>query len=321
MQGSSTLASKSDKMAKKVIKIGTRGSPLALAQARIVVRHLEQLAIKCEIIPITTSGDRIQDRKLTNIGGKALFTKEIEEALLQADIDIAVHSMKDVETTLPDSLTITCILEREDVRDACITSNGHTLKTLPSGATLGTSSARRAAQALALRPDLKVIPFRGNIDTRLRKLQEGLADATFLAMAGLKRLHKEAIVVEILDAATFIPAAGQGAIGLECRHNDELIMALCQKINHPPSFRCVMTERALLAGLQGSCDTPVGAYATETEEIITLSSIVTTLDGKDAYKETIRGSWPGILDQAQLLGEMYWRWLLTKNRDQRSEVI
>jgi hydroxymethylbilane synthase len=295
----------------QIVKIGTRGSPLALAQAHIVATELQKLNIRTEIVAITTSGDRFQDKKLAEIGGKSLFTKEIEDALIEHQIDLAVHSMKDVETTLPEPLTIPCILEREDPREALITRDNCPFAHLPHQARLGTSSVRRAAQALALRPDLTVVPFRGNIDTRLRKLQEGQAEATFLAFAGLKRLQKEAVVTELIDVHTMIPAAGQGAIGLECRKDDPLIIQLVTRLNHLPSFRCVMAERALLTGLAGTCDTPVGVYAQMNGQgLITLFSIIMTPNGHLSETHTLTADWPQILTHAHQLGEKCRLWLL-----------
>lgn len=296
-------------MTQKRLRIGTRSSPLALIQADMVASCLLEQAIPYEIVHITTTADRIQNRKLAEIGGKALFTKELEEALYKQVIDIAVHSMKDVETELSPEFTIPCMLERADPRDALITRTGCLLADLPDQAVLGTASVRRAAQSLQIRPDLKVKLFRGNVATRLRKLQEGQAEATFLAMAGLKRLNQENIASEIMDPQIFVPAAGQGAIGIECRAEDTDTLEILKSFNHAPTFRCVMVERALLKGLGGSCNTPVGAYACEKEGLVTLYSMITTADGQHLQRESASGDYRAMLEHAQQMGERFHQWL------------
>ena len=249
------------------LKIGTRGSQLALAQAEEVRRRLaaahDDLKPEgaVEIVVIKTSGDRIQDRALAEIGGKGLFTKEIEEALLEGAIDLAVHSMKDVPTWLPDGLEITTILPREDPRDALFAGPVKSIAELPQGAVVGTSSLRRQAQVLMTRPDLEVVTLRGNVQTRLRKLAEGQVDATLLAVAGLKRLGQEEMIGAALAPEEMLPAVAQGAIGLETRIGDEAVAARLESLNDPVSERRVAAERACLEVLDGSCRTPFAALA------------------------------------------------------------
>ncbi|MFC4271783.1 hydroxymethylbilane synthase [Sneathiella chungangensis] len=251
----------------KKYRIGTRGSPLALAQAeetrtRLLAAHETALtADQLEIVVIKTTGDQIQDRALSEAGGKGLFVKEIEEALLSGRIDFAVHSMKDMETTLPPGLIIDCILPREDARDAFISASGKGLADLPAGALVGTSSLRRQAQVLNRRPDLKVGIFRGSVETRLRKLAEGQADATLLALAGLKRLGNEAVITELLNVDDMLPAVAQGAIGIERRADDDDVAALLAPISDSVSLARISCERAMLAVLDGSCRTPIAGYA------------------------------------------------------------
>ncbi len=248
--------------------IGTRGSPLALAQAEAVrdlVRgHHPGLDVSLEVI--RTSGDRFVDRNLAEIGGKGLFTKEIEDALIAGTIDIAVHSMKDVPTWLPEGLGIFCMLKREDPRDVLIAPKAAGIADLAPGAVVGTASLRRKAQILRLRPDLKVVPFRGNVQTRLEKLARGEADATLLALAGLKRLGlADEIVTQgpgvILGLDDMLPAPSQGAVGIECRANDENVRQLLAPLNHVPTMVRIAAERSALEALDGSCRTPIAALA------------------------------------------------------------
>ena len=248
------------------VRIGTRGSPLALAQAeetraRLLAAHPGLGAAQVEIQVIRTTGDRVQDRPLSEIGGKGLFTREIEEALLARDIDIAVHSMKDMPTMLPDGLAIVCLLQREDPCDVLISPKAASIKELPMGARVGTSSLRRQALLLRLRPDLRVAPFRGNVETRLAKLDAGAVDATLLALAGLKRLGLAGINTSVVQPDEMLPAVAQGAIGIEARINDAPVARLLAPLNHPPTEYCVRAERAFLAALDGSCRTPIAALA------------------------------------------------------------
>ena len=274
-------------------KIGTRGSPLALFQARLVRRELAQAHgvpedgdnSPFEIVTITTTGDRIQDRALIEAGGKGLFTKEIEEALYQGDIDCAVHSMKDVPTALPRGLEISAILEREDVRDAWISPKADRIEDLPQGAKVGTASLRRQAQVLALRPDLEVVVLRGNVQTRLDKLAEGQVDGTLLAAAGLSRLGRLDAVTRLLPVAEMLPAVAQGAIGVEIRSNDSVACAAVEPLDHGPTATAVLAERAFLSVLDGSCRTPIAALGQINDaDVLTLSGKVLSPDGKTIYE-------------------------------------
>jgi hydroxymethylbilane synthase len=280
------------------LRLGTRGSPLALAQANEVRARLaaahpelsEQAAV--EIVVIKTTGDQVQDRTLAEIGGKGLFTKEIEDALLAGRIDAAVHSMKDVPTWLPEGLEISTILPREDPRDAIFSAGGQDLAGLPAGSVVGTASLRRQAQVLLARPDLKVVPLRGNVETRLRKLAEGQVDATLLAMAGLKRLGKAGEVSAVLAPEDMLPAVAQGAIGLEIRADDEAVRGLLAALDDKDSAIRVAAERACLEVLDGSCRTPIAAFA-ELEAggaEIRLRALVALPDGSQAHRAERRGS-------------------------------
>ncbi|MCF6316542.1 MAG: hydroxymethylbilane synthase [Marinosulfonomonas sp.] len=247
------------------LKIGTRGSPLALAQAyetrsRLMAAFdLEEAAF--EVVVITTSGDRIQDRPLKEVGGKGLFTKEIEEDMLSGKIDIAVHSMKDMPVDQPEGLLLDTYLPREDVRDAFVSPSVKRLADLAQGAVVGTSSLRRRAQLLHIRPDLQVVEFRGNVQTRLRKLDEGVAEATFLAMAGLVRLGRMDVVQSAIEVDEMLPAVAQGAIGIERRVDDMRIADMLAAIHDVQTGQRLAAERAFLAALDGSCETPIGGLA------------------------------------------------------------
>jgi len=269
------------------IRIGTRGSPLALAQAHLVLRRLAEAHHlnddACEIVVIKTSGDRILDRPLAEAGGKGLFTKEIEEALLAGNVDLAVHSMKDVPTVLPDGLVIGATLEREDPRDAFISLKHAALADIPAGASVGTSSLRRQAQLLHRRPDLKVVPFRGNVETRLKKLAEGLADATFLACAGLNRLGLARHIAAPIDTDAMLPAVAQGAIGIEIRADDADTARLVAPLNDGETALCVAAERAFLATLEGSCRTPIAGLAELHEGTLYFRGEILTPDGTQCH--------------------------------------
>ncbi len=245
------------------LRIGTRGSPLALTQSENVRAALGALhpGLEIELETIRTSGDRFIDRDLSEIGGKGLFTKEIEEALIAGRVDIAVHSMKDVPTWLPAGLGIFCLLEREDPRDVFISPVASGLGGLEPGATVGTASLRRKAQILNLRPDLVVVPLRGNVHTRIEKVKRGEADAILLALAGLKRLGIAEGAGTVLETDEMLPAVGQGAIGIECRAEDARVRELIAPLNHAPTLARVTAERAALAALDGSCRTPIAALA------------------------------------------------------------
>jgi hydroxymethylbilane synthase len=286
---------------KKILRLGSRGSPLALLQAEEVRKKIftahEGLAreFEIEIVPIRTVGDWRPGAKETsfrdNGGNKELFTKEIEEALQNSHIDMAVHSMKDVASWLPVGLEITAMLDRVDPREAFVGRVARTLDELPSGATVGTSSVRRQAQLLARRPDLKIVPLRGNVETRLKKLEDGQADATLLAMAGLIRLGLQDRATSILATDVMLPAAAQGAIGIEVRSGDEDIKKLLLPVNCKKTFTCVSAERALLQELDGSCATPIGALANFTSaDELSLEVMVARPDGSSVERMTAAGS-------------------------------
>ncbi len=266
------------------IRIGTRGSPLALAQAhearnRLIAAHgLAEGAF--EIVVIRTSGDRIQDRPLAEAGGKGLFTKEIEEAMIAGTIDLAVHSMKDMPTQLPDGLVIGAILPRADVRDGFVALAGGSLASLPAGARIGTSSLRRAAQVRHVRPDLEVVPFRGNVQTRLKKLADGLADATLLACCGLERLGMAERITSAIETSDMLPAVAQGAIGVELRADDDNLRNLLQAIDEPGAAGEVAAERAFLATLEGSCRTPIAGLARIKGDRIRFLGEILSTDGR-----------------------------------------
>jgi len=277
-----------------LVRIGTRGSALALAQAaetraRLMAAHnFPEEAF--EIVVISTTGDRIQDRALSEAGGKGLFTKELEEALYDGRIDFAVHSSKDMPTFLPDGLEISCFLEREDVRDVFIGGKVKRLQDLPQGAKLGTSSLRRQALALRLRPDLDVQVFRGNVQTRLRKLEAGEVDGTMLALAGLKRLKLEQVATEIMDGDSFPPALGQGAICIESRIGDERVAKLLAPIHHAATGAELECERAFLGALDGSCRTPIAGLAQVEGDRISFRGMILTPDGREMHEISAEGA-------------------------------
>jgi hydroxymethylbilane synthase len=277
-----------------ILRIGTRGSPLALVQARTVAAKLASaLGIALDTIElkiIRTTGDAIQDRPLAEEGGKGLFTKEIEEALLDGRIDLAVHSAKDMPTILPPGLMLAACLEREDSRDVFISLKAGSLATLPQGASLGTTSPRRQAIAKRARPDLKIVPMRGNVETRLRKLADGECDATILALAGLKRLGLEGKATKIMSMDEFLPAAGQGAIGIELRESDTRTRDMVARIDHADTLVAVACERAFLAVLDGSCKTPISAHTTVTGSAINFRGLIARPDGSAAHDITGGGS-------------------------------
>lgn len=269
------------------LRIGTRGSQLAVTQAEEVKRRLvSTLTIDpsaIEIRTIKTTGDILTDRPLSEVGGKGLFTKEIEHALLNDEIDIAVHSAKDMPTILPDGLGIVAFLEREDNRDAFISQKARTLDDLPSGAVVGTASLRRQAQVLRYRSDLNVTVLRGNVQTRLQKLKNGYADATLLAVAGLNRLNMTDVITTVLDSKSFMPACAQGAICIEARLDDLASQALVSTIHDPDTAVVVEAERAFLNALEGSCRMPIGGMATLDGETITLTGEVLNITGEASY--------------------------------------
>ncbi|WP_407674151.1 hydroxymethylbilane synthase [Paracoccus beibuensis] len=265
------------------LRIGTRGSVLALAQAhetrdRLMAAH-SLPADAFQIVAIKTTGDRVTDRPLKEIGGKGLFTREIEEALAEGVIDIAVHSMKDMPTLQPDRLVIDCFLPREDVRDAFVSPHVGSIAELPQGAVVGSSSLRRRAQLAHRRPDLQLVEFRGNVQTRMRKLDDGVAVATFLAMAGLNRLNMADVARSAIDPAEMLPAVAQGAIGIERRQDDRVVETLLAAINDSETQHRILAERAFLARLDGSCQTPIAGLAEISGNTLTLRGEILRPDG------------------------------------------
>ena len=287
------------------LRIGTRGSPLALAQAyetrKRLAEALNASEDSFEIVVISTSGDRILDRPLKEVGGKGLFTKEIEQEMLDRKIDIAVHSMKDMPVEQPDGLTLGCYLPREDVRDAFVSSDFKNVSDLPSGSKVGTSSLRRKAQLKFSRPDLEVVEFRGNVQTRLKKLKEGVASCTFLAMAGLNRLGLEEVAQSAINPKEMLPAIAQGAIGIEWREEDKQITDILKKIHHKETGQRLNAERAFLAELDGSCQTPIAGLATIEGSSLKFTGQVLRTDGSESISETASCN---IEDGAELGREM-----------------
>jgi hydroxymethylbilane synthase len=280
-----------------LLRLGTRKSKLALWQANFVKEKLEALGCKVELVPITTTGDKILDAPLAKIGGKGLFVKEIENALLAGEIDLAVHSLKDVPITIPEGLTLSAITEREEPYDVLISRNGKKLEELPSGAVVGTSSLRRQVQIKRRRRDLKVEILRGNVDTRLKKLKEGLYDAIVLAYAGVKRMGLSGEISQVLE--DFIPAVGQGSLAIETRAEDERVINFVKVLNHEESWLRAVCERAFLRELQGGCQVPMGAYAWIEGDSIKIKGFISDLEGErflEGYEE-------GSLQEAEEVGK------------------
>ena len=284
------------------ITIGTRGSPLALAQAHEVQRKLAAVhGLELGALPVVeirTSGDIIQDRPLSEVGGKGLFTKEIEVALLSGEIDVAVHSMKDLETAMPDGLAIAAVLEREDVRDAFISRKFQSLAEMPAGAVIGTSSLRRRAQVKHIRPDLDVVEFRGNVQTRLRKLDDGVADATFLACAGLRRLGLDELATAPIDVDQMLPAVAQGALALQIRADDAATRDRLAPLDHQPTALCTMAERTFLAKMDGSCRTPIAGLARLDGSQLVFRGQILRPDGSESLAADRAGQVTSAIDMA-----------------------
>jgi hydroxymethylbilane synthase len=276
---------------RREIRIGTRGSALALWQAEWVKSELENKypGMSVALTKIKTTGDKILDVPLAKVGGKGLFVKEIEEAMLRGEIDIAVHSMKDVPTFFPDGLHLGAITKREDPRDAFISRNNVKFRDLPKGARIGTSSLRRQSQLMHIRPDFVIEQLRGNVDTRLRKLKEGQYDAIILAAAGVKRLGLAGNVTEYIEPETSLPAIGQGALGIECRVDDRELNDLIAFFNHADSRVCVTGERALLRRLEGGCQVPIACYGRIKNGNLHLTGLVGSVDGKTIIRDVIEG--------------------------------
>ena len=282
------------------LKIGTRGSQLALFQANWVKDQLSHAhpGLKVTLIKIKTTGDKIQDAPLAKIGGKGLFVKEIEEALIRKRIDLAVHSIKDVPTEFPEGLHLSVITKREDPRDVFISREGWTLKDLPRGAKIGTSSLRRQAQLLHFRNDLELIPLRGNLDTRLKKLKTMNLDGIVLALAGVRRLGLEERITEIIPVETSLPAVGQGALGIETRMNSREVEDQIRFLNDRDSAIAITAERAFLKKLEGGCQVPIAAYARSVGKTLYVDGLVGAIDGRRLIKHSVEGS----VENAEPLG-------------------
>jgi len=276
---------------RKRLRIGTRGSALALCQAAWVGERLKDLfpGLEVEYITIKTKGDKILDVPLATVGGKGLFVKEIEEALLAGRIDCAVHSVKDIPTETHEALEIAAYPEREDPRDVLVARRVSCFQDLPPGARIGTSSLRRRAQVLHLRPDLQVIPIRGNLDTRLKKLEKEALDGILLAAAGIRRMGLTSTITEILPPDRFIPAVGQGALGVEVRKDDPKVQEMIRRLDHPETRICVEAERAFLRRLAGGCQVPLGAYARLDGRTLILVGMVSDVGGRPLWSDRIHG--------------------------------
>jgi len=288
------------------IKIGSRASKLALVQSEIIINKLKEKfpQYTYEIVKITTLGDQILDKTLDKIGGKGVFVKEIQKALLEKEIDLAIHSMKDMPGESTEGLVLGAITMREDPRDVLVTKENRSLEELPKGAIIGSSSLRRQAQILALRGDLKIVPIRGNVGTRLNKIETESLDGIILAAAGLNRLGLKERISHYLDIQNFIPAVGQGALGCEARTTDTEMLDMLLSINHEDTYKCVMAERTFLKLLEGGCHVPIGAYGEQKGEKLYLAGMVATSDGRQIIKHQVSGN---ISDFEQLgirLGEI-----------------
>lgn len=300
-------------MAARTLKIATRKSPLALWQANFVKDRLEALHpdLQVELVPMSTQGDKILDTPLAKVGGKGLFVKELETAMLEGRADIAVHSMKDVPVEFPDGLGLHTICEREDPRDAFVSNHFNQIDELPQGAVVGTSSLRRQCQLRAARPDLVIRDLRGNVNTRLAKLDAGEYDAIILAAAGLKRLEMAHRIAAFIEPEQSLPANGQGAVGIECRLDDHELHALLAPLEHPETRIRVLTERAMNRALQGGCQVPIGAYALVQGEKVWLRGLVGSPDGSRVIRDEIRGP----LAEGEALGHTLAQRLLAAGAD------
>ncbi|OKP36531.1 hydroxymethylbilane synthase [Aeromonas veronii bv. veronii] len=301
-------------MAARTLKIATRKSPLALWQANFVKDRLEALhpQLQVELVPMSTQGDKILDTPLAKVGGKGLFVKELETAMLEGRADIAVHSMKDVPVEFPEGLGLHTICEREDPRDAFVSNRFKAIAELPQGAVVGTSSLRRQCQLRAARPDLVIRDLRGNVNTRLAKLDAGEYDAIILAAAGLKRLEMAHRITAFIEPEQSLPANGQGAVGIECRLDDVELHALLAPLEHTETRARVLTERAMNRALQGGCQVPIGAYALVEGEQIWLRGLVGSPDGTQVIRDEIRGP----LADGEALGEQLAQRLLAAGADE-----
>lgn len=302
-----------------LVRIATRKSALALWQANFVKAELEAAhpGLQVELVPMSTQGDKILDTPLAKIGGKGLFVKELETAMLEGRADIAVHSMKDVPVDFPEGLMLHTICQREDPRDAFVSNTYKQLADLPQGAVVGTSSLRRQCQIKAMRPDLQISDLRGNVNTRLAKLDAGEFDAIILASAGLIRLGFEARIASFLDVGTSLPANGQGAVGIECRSDDLVMQQLLAPLEHQETRICVLAERAMNRKLQGGCQVPIGAFAVLQQNELWLRGLVGQLDGSEILRSEIRGS----AEQAEQLGMQLAEQLLALGADRILDAV
>ncbi|HEX6272730.1 MAG TPA: hydroxymethylbilane synthase [Polyangiaceae bacterium] len=282
----------------------TRKSQLALAQSRAFVASFARVDASLEIEELTvqTTGDKVQDRPLAEIGGKGLFVKEIEEALIERRADVAVHSMKDVPPELAPGLVIGCIPLREDPRDVLVSRSGAKLAELAPGSRVGTTSLRRRVQLLELRPDLEIVPLRGNVDTRLRKCREGVVDAIVLARAGLNRLGLSGVATEVLEPERFLPAVGQGALAVEQRSGDEAVSSLLARVAHAETELCVLAERGVLAAVSGDCQTPVAAYAVRRGSELWLRGLLSEPDGSRLRRREVAVAFPATAAESEAVG-------------------
>lgn len=277
-------------MEREELVIGTRGSKLALWQSEYVKTKLEELTgLPVSLKVIKTTGDKISDVPLAKVGGKGLFTKELEVELLAGTVDLCVHSMKDVPTELPGGCVIAAMPERVDPRDVVVSGAGYDITTLPQGAKLGTSSLRRRSQVVHLRPDLEIVDVRGNLDTRMRKAEEGVVDAVVLAAAGITRMGWGDRITSYVPVTQMVPAVGQGAIGIEIREDDEFMLHAMERIGHPETMECVTAERVVMRKLEGGCQVPIGAYARYEEGTLTMDAMVGSVDGERIIRHQMRG--------------------------------
>jgi hydroxymethylbilane synthase len=299
--------------ARRKVTVATRKSALALAQSRAWMAELRERAqVDTEELLVVTTGDKIQDIPLNQVGGKGLFLKEIEEALLAHQADLAVHSLKDVPAQLAPGLIIGCVPKREDARDAIKTRTGCFFKDLPTGAKVGTSSLRRTLQLRAVRPDLEYVPLRGNIDTRLRRCEEGVVDAVVLAYAGLRRIGRASEVTELLSPDVCLPAVGQGALGIEIRSDDEGILSLVAELEDMETATLTASERGVLVAVDGSCQVPVAAHAEHVGDQLRLRALLAEPDGSNLRREELLCPWPETLQRAQEAGTAVGRALRDK---------
>lgn len=287
-------------MERRELVIGTRGSKLALWQSEFIKSKLEEITgLPVSLKIIKTTGDKILDVPLAKVGGKGLFTKELEVELLAGTVDLCVHSMKDVPTELPDGCVIAAMPERVDPRDVLVSGAGYNLDTLPQGARLGTSSLRRRSQVVHLRPDLEIVDVRGNLDTRMRKAENGELDAVILASAGITRMGWGDRITSFIPVTQMVPAVGQGAIGIEIREDDEFMLHALERIGHPETMECVTAERVVMKSLEGGCQVPIGAYARYEDDTLTMDAMVGSVDGE----RIIRHQMCGDAGEPEALGE------------------